>query len=196
MSKLDGLTPDTKRAVEVLLERSKAIDIVPVVVSGLRTCSEQSAIYATNQPGKKVTGARGCRSWHVWGRAVDVLIRDPEDPKKFLPGSSHRYTEMADIAKELGFKWGGDWGWGDVGHFEYHPGLSINDVCPDSEEAACERQIHEHNAQDSPPTDPSIDPVRLEQDDASFHWGEVVGSAVVGAIIFHIVGKVLNKVSP
>jgi hypothetical protein len=100
--------------------------------SGRRSCAEQNAIYAKGRtaPGPIVTGASGCRSWHVTGRAVDL---DPFDPAtdKIFPGNSDEYRWLGAQWKKLGGKWGGDFAnIYDPGHFEWHPGAEINDVCP------------------------------------------------------------------
>lgn len=100
--------------------------------SGRRTCAQQNAIYAQGRTtgGVIVTGASGCRSWHVTGRAVDL---DPFDPTtgNIFPGNSDEYRTLGAIWKKLGGKWGGDFAnIYDPGHFEWHPGTEINDVCP------------------------------------------------------------------
>lgn len=100
--------------------------------SGRRTCEEQDTIYAQGRsyPGPIVTNARGCKSWHVTGRAVDL---DPFDPQtgQTLPGYSDHYRVLGAIWKKLGGQWGGDFsGLYDPGHFEWHPGIAIEDICP------------------------------------------------------------------
>jgi len=96
---------------------------------GRRTCAQQNAIYAQGrtEPGDVVTHASGCLSWHVLGRALDL---DPVDASgRLQPGSA--YAWAGSIWKALGGKWGGDFpGFPDIGHFEYHPGLTIEQACP------------------------------------------------------------------
>lgn len=96
---------------------------------GRRTCAEQNAIYAQGResPGEIVTYASGCTSWHVLGRAVDV---DPVDAAgRGQPASV--YATAGAIWKNLGGVWGGTFpGFSDIGHFEWHPGLTIAQACP------------------------------------------------------------------
>ncbi len=124
-----GLTPDTAEAVRLLLAHAERRGIHLVITSGKRSCAEQDALYAKGRtaPGPRVTDAKGCGSWHVLGRAVDVLVKSgPAD-----------YAGLADYWKALGGAWGGDFkgqsaSLHDVGHFEYHPGLKYaSEVCGD-----------------------------------------------------------------
>lgn len=112
------------------------------VRSGRRTCAEQAEQYGIgrtyNLGSKVVTNARGCQSWHVLGRAVDA------DPVHLATGKVIADCGLATVAGQLweaqGGVWGGRWGGfgpcGDSGHFEWHPGLSIAQVCPNPD--ACE----------------------------------------------------------
>jgi len=104
------------------------------VRDGRRTCEEQDAIYAQGRTtsGAIATNARGCKSWHVLGRAVDA---DPFNPHTgdVFPGNSTEYRVLGVIWKKLGGVWGGDFsGLYDPGHFEWHPDKSIEDVCPEN----------------------------------------------------------------
>ena len=127
---LDDLTPDTRAAVEQLLSYARAEGIDYIVTHILRTCAEQNALYAQSRTteGPRVTGAAGCRSWHTHGRAVDLLVKEA-DGSVVHNGHDPRYAQLGEYARTLGFRWGGDFG--DYGHFEFHPGLSISQACPD-----------------------------------------------------------------
>jgi hypothetical protein len=121
-----GLEPSTRAWLRQVLARARAAGLRPVLVSGRRSCAEQTRLYAQGRtsPGQVVTHAKGCRSWHVHGRAVDVAF------PKGAPASS--YAQLGAIAKELGGRWGGDFqGFADLPHLEYHPGLTIEQACPD-----------------------------------------------------------------
>src|SRR5690606_12391214 len=99
-----------------------------------RTCEEQDAIYAQGRTssGTISTNARGCKSWHVLGRAVDADPFNPRTGEVFL-GNSTEYRVLGVIWKKLGGVWGGDFsGLYDPGHFEWHPDKSIEDVCPEN----------------------------------------------------------------
>jgi hypothetical protein len=127
--KLSQLVPEARGPVSELLARLPGARIV----SARRTCAEQRALYAQGRtaPGPVVTGANGCSSWHVLGRAVDLSA----------PGATRATWE------KLGIWWearGGHWGGrfknvDDPAHFEWHPGLRISDLCPDPER--CEELV-------------------------------------------------------
>jgi len=121
---LDTLEGSTHAAYLDLLAAAEAQGLTWKVRSTRRTCSEQAEQYAIGrQPDdtrKIVTKARGCTSWHVTGRAIDVTMTQ---------GS---YDALGALAKSMGWKWGGDFpGFYDGGHIEWHPGLTTADVCPD-----------------------------------------------------------------
>jgi len=129
---------------------------------GIRTCQRQHQIYAQGRTaaGPVVTHAAGCQSWHVMGRAVDA---DPIDPARYRaalragasedaaykaavesPGADcGAYGVAGRIWEQLGGVWGGKWTQfgpcGDMGHFEYHPGLKIESVCPNPQQ--CEAVV-------------------------------------------------------
>ena len=99
-------------------------------LGGRRTCAQQNAIYAQGrgEGGEIATYASGCKSWHVLGRALDV---DPVDGSgRMQPAST--YKTAGDLWQSMGGKWGGYFpGFPDIGHFEWHPGLTIEQACPD-----------------------------------------------------------------
>lgn len=122
---LAGLTPDTRAFVLEVARRARAEGIPIKIVSGRRTCDQQNGLFAQGRtaPGPRVTNARGCLSWHVQGRAVDFLPQ---------PATEAAYARVGAIAVELGGVWGGAFrGFKDLPHLEYHPGLKIEQVCPD-----------------------------------------------------------------
>ncbi len=109
-----------------LLRRARGRFPEARVTSTRRTCAEQNAIYAQGRttPGAIVTNARGCQSWHVCGRALDIYLGSK--------AKSADYKWLGAQWVSLGGKWGGDFG--DPGHFEYHPGLTIERVCPNPDD--------------------------------------------------------------
>lgn len=120
------LSPDTRAAAQELFEQAADNGMVLAATSARRTCAEQASIYAEGRttPGTIRSDARGCQSWHVVGRAFDVdIVKGPKNWKK-----------LGEIGRSLGLLWGGDFKTSahldDVGHFEYHPGLTIADICP------------------------------------------------------------------
>lgn len=133
-SNLSDLTSETQAAARSLLDYAQSQGIDVMVTQTLRTCAEQNELYSQGrtQPGGVVTNAPGCRSWHTHGRALDLLVRD--NGKVVSNGLDARYAQLGEYARTLGFKWGGDFG--DYGHFEFHPGLTIEQVCPRPDECA------------------------------------------------------------
>lgn len=91
------------------------------VTSTRRSCSEQNAIYDEGV----ATKAQGCKSWHVHGRAFDIQISPS--------ATCEAYLELGRQWERMGGVWGGRWS--DCVHFEWHPGLTSTDVCPD--QSAC-----------------------------------------------------------
>lgn len=101
--------------------------------SGLRSCVRQNELYAQGRttPGNIVTNAPGCRSWHVSGRAIDFRPFHPKTGEIIANGYHPLYKIMGNIWKEEGGTWGGDFsGLFDPGHLEWHPDVSIDEICP------------------------------------------------------------------
>lgn len=122
---LDALTADTRAALDLLDKYSrKTLGKQIRVRSTVRTCEQQNALYAQGRtaPGQIVTGARGCLSWHVLGRAVDIDLER---------GTGAEYQVLGEYWETLGGSWGGRFSnIDDPGHFEWHPGIKIESVCP------------------------------------------------------------------
>lgn len=124
---LEGLHREMQIFVLEVARRALEQGIRIRLTSGIRSCAQQNAIYAQGRtaPGAIVTGAKGCQSWHVQGRAVDF------EP---TPRSAQAYAAVGAIAEQLGGVWGGRFSnLQDLGHIEYHPGLTIAQVCPHPE---------------------------------------------------------------
>jgi hypothetical protein len=116
---------------------ARRTDMDLVIRSGRRTCAEQQDLYAIgrshNLSSAPVTYAAGCRSWHVLGRAVDLYIVDPATGNPLA--SCAAYEALGELWEQMGGVWGGRFSGfgscGDAGHFEWHPGTTIEDFCPD-----------------------------------------------------------------
>ena len=90
--------------------------------SGLRTFGEQNDLYALgrtvpnvdatpqNPMGGTVTNAKGGRSYHNWGLAVDFAL-DKDTTKAGLQPNwkPEAYVILGEEARKLGLEWGGDW---------------------------------------------------------------------------------------
>lgn len=108
----------------------------------LRTYAEQNALYAQGRtaPGPVVTQARGGRSYHNFGLAIDiVLVVDKDSNGSFETASWDTKTdfdgdgksdwqEAVNIFKQHGYTWGGDWKFVDKPHFEKTFGLSVAEL--------------------------------------------------------------------
>ena len=92
-------------------------------MQGLRTIDYQNELYAQGRtkPGKKVTNARGGKSYHNYGLAFDFAILYDNDGNGTFEELSwdifadhdkdgkSDWREVVDYFKILGYKYGGDW---------------------------------------------------------------------------------------
>ncbi len=74
---------------------------------GLRTIDEQNALYAQGRtaPGNIVTNARGGRSYHNFGLAIDIapIVNGAVNPREAPT------ARTVGIGIALGWEWGGNW---------------------------------------------------------------------------------------
>jgi len=93
----------------------------------LRTIAEQDALYAQGRtkPGKIVTNAKGGKSYHNYGLAIDIcLILDGKEAswditKDFDKDGISDWMEAVAIFKLRGWEWGGDFkSFKDAPHFQ------------------------------------------------------------------------------
>jgi len=83
-----------------------------LVVSGLRTATEQDALYAQGRtaPGHIVTNAKAGQSMHNYGLAVDVVpYLSGETGALNWQASTEQFEAMVAAMKAQGLIWGGDW---------------------------------------------------------------------------------------
>lgn len=167
-TRLEDLVPDARAKAEELIRKAGEQGIKLAVVSTRRTCADQRSIYAQGRtaPGAIISGADGCRSWHVWGRAVDVMVVD-DNGKWITNGWDKRYDQVGEIGESLGMIWGGKFSWGrDAGHFEYHPGVQrVSEVCPNP--ADCEAAVAKAWPVDVPETS---DEEPSDEQDVVYTW--------------------------
>ena len=111
----DEMQPIARRFVE----QARAAGFPVVITSGRRTMAEQAALYAKGRtsPGGIVTNAQPGDSAHNFGLAFDFAFGDaigrPTWPK------DAPWAQVAEIGKQLGMTWGGDWkSFVDQPHFE------------------------------------------------------------------------------
>jgi peptidoglycan L-alanyl-D-glutamate endopeptidase CwlK len=108
----------------------------------IRTYSEQDALYAQGRtlPGKIVTNAKGGKSYHNFGLAIDIVLLVDKDKNGTFESASWEtnvdfdgdgkadWLEVVTIFKQHGWTWGGDWKFTDNPHFEKTFGLSVNQL--------------------------------------------------------------------
>lgn len=125
-ARLSGLHPVVRQATERLIERSFDVGVPILITQGLRTVAEQDALYAQGRtkPGNIVTNARGGYSNHNFGVAIDFCLLK-SDGKSVSWEVGAAWMKVVEIAKALGFGWGGDWkSFKDYPHFEMCFGLT------------------------------------------------------------------------
>jgi len=140
---LKNVTWETRLKIRELASLQPDLELS--VRSGRRSCQEQNELYGIgrtyNLSSAPVTYARGCNSWHVCGRAVDLDVLDPNTGRPTTECTP--YTRLGLLWEQMGGVWGGRWQQfgpcGDAGHFEWHPNLSLSDVCPDPD--LCEQTV-------------------------------------------------------
>ena len=105
------------RRANELVEKAAAKGIRIIITDGFRSIEEQDELYAQGRtkPGKIVTNRKGGESYHNYGLAVDFAIKLSSGrvlwDLKYDGNKNGRpdWFEVAELAKELGFTWGGDW---------------------------------------------------------------------------------------
>ncbi|CAH1212365.1 hypothetical protein PAECIP111893_03526 [Paenibacillus plantiphilus] len=135
--RLTGLHPVVLAAADKLIERAFARGVSIIITQGLRTIEYQNELYAQGRtkPGPIVTNAKGGRSFHNYGVAIDFALLLPDgrscswDMTRDGNGNKQKdWIEVVDEAKKLGFEWGGDWPhFRDYPHLQMTFGLTIND---------------------------------------------------------------------
>lgn len=104
----------------------------------LRTIAEQNKLYAIGRTtaGRIVTNARGGRSYHNYGLAIDiVLLQDRnndwiyetlsyDQKADFDKDGKRDWQEVVEIFKQYGWEWGGSWKFADAPHFQKTLGYS------------------------------------------------------------------------
>ncbi len=129
----------SKKAKEVISQSYR--EQIPVQISsGFRTFSEQAVLFGQGRPGyvwkgknygksgKIVTHAEPGQSVHNYGLAIDYFIVS-KDGREALWEVNQDWKKTAQIAKNLGFSWGGDWSsFKDFPHLELTQGLSWREL--------------------------------------------------------------------
>ena len=131
------LHPIVAEKVEILLEKTAERGITILITDDYRSFEEQDKLYDKGRrtPGIVVTHAEGGESYHNFGLAVDFALQLENGNVIWnteYDGNGNGQSdwfEVGEIAKELGFQWGGDWrGFKDYPHLQMDFGLTINDL--------------------------------------------------------------------
>lgn len=99
------------------------------ITTGLRLGSEQARLYAQGRttPGAIVTHSPPGYSWHEFGLAFDVAVLD--NGKLTYPEDETLWQLVGELGESYGLTWGGRFEhFKDRPHFEFHPGLTIDDA--------------------------------------------------------------------
>ncbi len=126
-----GIDPTVKNTALELIKRAYKETIYVQMTGGYRSIGEQNRLYEqgrTNQSKPIVTNVRGGYSYYNYGLAVDFVILS-DDGRRALWTVNEEWKRVANLAKSLGFTWGGDWsGFKDYPHLQMNGGLTINDL--------------------------------------------------------------------
>lgn len=131
---ITGLHPvvAARQAELVSLAGKKGIQVV--ITQGYRSVEEQDELYKQGRStaGDIVTNAKGGQSYHNYGLAVDFAIKTSSgDVVWDMKYDGNRngtadWLEVVNIAKSLGFVWGGDWSdFPDYSHLQMDFGYSL-----------------------------------------------------------------------
>lgn len=133
----NGLHPIVEEKRDELMERANQKGIPILISDGFRSIEEQNKLYeqGRSQPGKIVTNARGGESLHNFGLAIDFALLNKEGIAIWdmeydgNQNSKQDWLEVVDLAKDLGFEWGGDWpGFKDYPHLQMDFGISLREL--------------------------------------------------------------------
>ncbi|WP_054704129.1 M15 family metallopeptidase [Bacillus sp. JCM 19041] len=133
----EGLHPIVEEKTEELIKQSSEVGIDIIITDGYRSIEEQDKLYKQGRQnsGQVVTNAKGGQSYHNFGLAVDyALLNENGEPIWDIHYDGNQngepdWFEVADIAKELGFQWGGDWSrFVDYPHLQMTFGYSIREL--------------------------------------------------------------------
>ncbi|MHA7966054.1 M15 family metallopeptidase [Paenibacillus sp. CAU 1782] len=131
------LHPVVLQHAEKLVEEAAAIGISVLITQDFRSEEEQNALYekGRSSQGAIVTYARGGESYHNYGLAIDFALLNPKGKALWdLEYDGNRngrsdWHEVVELAKNLGFSWGGDWKeFRDYPHLQMDFGYSIDEL--------------------------------------------------------------------
>ncbi|MBK3493778.1 M15 family metallopeptidase [Viridibacillus sp. YIM B01967] len=128
------LHPIVEGNKNILLEKAAEKNIDVMITAGIRSFEKQDELYEQGRSteGNIVTYSKGGESYHNYGLAFDYAIKNANGAIEWdvqFDGNNNGesdWFEVAELAKELGFEWGGDWrNFKDYPHLQMTFGLSI-----------------------------------------------------------------------
>ena len=129
-----ALDPVVSEMKNTLISRAAEQKIDVVITEGIRSFTKQNKLYQQGRtaPGKIVTNTKAGESYHNYGLAFDYALLNKNgeiiwDTTYDGNGNGKSdWFEVADLAKNMGFNWGGDWiGFKDYPHLQMTFGLTI-----------------------------------------------------------------------
>ncbi len=131
------LHPVVKENIKQVIKQAADKGIVVVITDGFRSAADQDRLYEKGRTagGTIVTHAKGGQSFHNYGLAVDFALKNASGDviwDMHYDGNKNGkadWDEVVEIAKPLGFAWGGDWPeFKDYPHLQMDFGLTIADL--------------------------------------------------------------------
>ncbi|WP_411834477.1 M15 family metallopeptidase [Neobacillus niacini] len=131
------LHPVVRERSNQLVQQAADKGIVMVITDDFRSAEDQDRLYEQGRTaaGNIVTHARGGESFHNFGLAIDFAIKTPSaDVIWDMQYDSNQngksdWGEVVEMAKALGFEWGGDWAqFKDYPHLQMNFGLTLADL--------------------------------------------------------------------
>jgi peptidoglycan L-alanyl-D-glutamate endopeptidase CwlK len=117
---VEGLHPKARSKFKEFISRvEKELKMKFILTSGHRTFEKQAELYRKNS-----NNAKAGNSSHNYGFALDLNVIDKNGRQLMKKDSTADWkaSGIVDIAKEMGFKWGGDFsGYHDPIHFYLEP---------------------------------------------------------------------------
>jgi peptidoglycan LD-endopeptidase CwlK len=132
-----ALHPVVEERTNQLIQTMADKGITMVITDGFRSVEEQNLLYEQGRTteGSIVTNAKGGESLHNFGLAVDFALKTKSGEIIWdmeFDGNGNGladWMEVVEVAKELGFEWGGDWiGFEDYPHLQLDFGLSLAEL--------------------------------------------------------------------
>lgn len=129
--------PVVVESMNQLIKQAADKGIVVVITDGFRSAADQDRLYEKGRTagGTIVTNAKGGQSFHNYGLAIDFALKNASGDviwDRQYDGNKNGkadWGEVVEMAKALGFTWGGDWlQFKDYPHLQMDFGLTIADL--------------------------------------------------------------------